>query len=101
MLLALVLHDASEYSHSKDSSLRLSRCAAGFEYSTVDCGCCFAGLAHDTLSAENAVIMLQSRRPPLILDPSGQASLWLQAHLKAQGINFEVVPMHSDRHALH
>jgi len=36
----------------------------------------------------------------VILDPSGQASHWLQAHLKAQGTNFEVVPMHSDRHAL-
>ena len=59
--------------------------------------CWAAGLAHDTLSAENAVIILQSERPPLILDPSGQASHWLQTHLKAKGANHEVVPMHSDR----
>ena len=58
------------------------------------------GLAHDALSAENAVVILQSERPLLILDPSGQAARWLQGHLKAQGTNFEVVPMHSDRSAL-
>ncbi len=88
------------HSYTVQTSLSSSTCASGFEYGTPYCGCCFAGMAHDTLSAENAVIILQSWRPPLILDPSGQASHWLQAHLKAQGTNFEVVPMHSDRHAL-
>ena len=61
--------------------------------------CCFAGLAHDALSAENAVIILQSARTPLIIDPSGQSSIWLQAHLKAKAkdTNYEVVAMQSDR----
>lgn len=58
-----------------------------------------AGLAHDALSAENAVAIMLAERPPLILDPSGQASLWLQARLKAKGTNHEVVQMHSDRSA--
>lgn len=58
-----------------------------------------AGLAHDALSTENAVAILHTMRPPLILDPSGQASHWLQARLKAQGTSYEVVPMHSDRSA--
>ena len=57
----------------------------------------FAGLAHDALSAENAVIILQSARTPLIIDPSGQSSIWLQEHLKAKDTNHEVVPMQSDR----
>ena len=56
-----------------------------------------AGLAHDALSMENAIAILHTERPPLILDPSGQASRWLQARLKAKGTNYEVVQMHSDR----
>ena len=64
---------------------------------------CVAGLAHDALSAENAVVILHSARTPLVIDPSGQSSKWLQAHLKAKGTNYEVVPMQSDRYnpALH
>ena len=58
------------------------------------------GLAHDALSVENAVAILHTQRPPLILDPSGQASGWLQARLKAKGSNYEVVQMHSDRSAV-
>lgn len=59
-----------------------------------------AGLAHDALSTENAIAILQAERPPLILDPSGQASRWLQARLKARGANYEVVQMQSDRSAV-
>ena len=60
---------------------------------------CSAGLPHDALSMENAVAIMQAERTPLILDPSGQASPWLQARLKAKGTNYEVVQMHSDRSA--
>lgn len=62
-------------------------------------GVASAGLAHDALSTENAVAILHTERPPLILDPSGQASHWLQARLKAKGTSYEVVQMHSDRSA--
>ena len=48
---------------------------------------------------ENAVAILHTQRPPLILDPSGQASGWLQARLKAKGTNYETVQMHSNRSA--
>ena len=46
---------------------------------------------------ENAIAILHTERPPLILDPSGQASRWLQARLKAKGTNYEVVQMHIER----
>lgn len=51
------------------------------------------GLPADGLSAQNAVVILNSTsRSPLIIDPSTQASEWLKQHLKVTGQNIEVRP---------
>ncbi|TPX62627.1 hypothetical protein PhCBS80983_g00247 [Powellomyces hirtus] len=39
------------------------------------------GLPADALSNENAIIILNDNRTPLIIDPSGQAVTWLKTHL--------------------
>lgn len=76
-----------------------SASVANGSLSNLEYGPSSVGLAHDALSTENAVAIMHAERTPLILDPSGQASLWLQARLKAKGTNYEVVQMHSDRSA--
>lgn len=49
------------------------------------------GLPADGLSAQNAVVILNSTsRSPLIIDPSTQASEWLKSHLRVTGQNVEV-----------
>eukprot|EP00753_Platysulcus_tardus_P014516 PLAT4386.4.p1 GENE.PLAT4386.4~~PLAT4386.4.p1 ORF type:complete len:4448 (-),score=2754.09 PLAT4386.4:79-13422(-) len=45
-----------------------------------------AGLPADSLSMENALVILNARRaPPFIIDPAQAATRWLQAHLSAAG----------------
>ncbi|KAJ3088912.1 Cytoplasmic dynein 2 heavy chain 1 [Quaeritorhiza haematococci] len=39
------------------------------------------GLPSDTLSLENAIVILNSKITPLIIDPAGQATAWLKTHL--------------------
>ena len=51
------------------------------------------GLPNDELSIENAIIINESRQPPLIVDPSSRASEWLAQHLKS--VKVEIVN-HSD-----
>ncbi|KXZ45909.1 DHC7 protein [Gonium pectorale] len=56
------------------------------------------GLPADGLSAQNAVVILNSTsRSPLIIDPSTQASEWLNTHLKVTGANIEVTTMADQR----
>ncbi|KAG2426397.1 hypothetical protein HYH02_014824 [Chlamydomonas schloesseri] len=56
------------------------------------------GLPGDGLSAQNAVVILNSTsRSPLIIDPSTQASEWLKAHLRVTGQNVEVTTMADQR----
>ncbi|KAG2486208.1 hypothetical protein HYH03_015170 [Edaphochlamys debaryana] len=56
------------------------------------------GLPADGLSAQNAVVILNSTsRSPLIIDPSTQASEWLKNHLKIKGANLEVTTMADQR----
>ncbi|KAK9815706.1 hypothetical protein WJX72_008353 [[Myrmecia] bisecta] len=55
------------------------------------------GMPSDQLSKENAIVILQSLRTPLIIDPSTQASEWLTAHMTANNVTFEVATMHDDR----
>ncbi|KAG8523219.1 Cytoplasmic dynein 2 heavy chain 1, partial [Galemys pyrenaicus] len=40
------------------------------------------GLPSDDLSIENAIVILQSRVCPFLIDPSSQATEWLKTHLK-------------------
>ncbi|KAB1251121.1 Cytoplasmic dynein 2 heavy chain 1 [Camelus dromedarius] len=40
------------------------------------------GLPSDDLSIENALVILQSRVCPFLIDPSSQATEWLKTHLK-------------------
>lgn len=40
------------------------------------------GLPSDALSNENAIILMSNQTTPLLIDPSGQSSEWLKAHLK-------------------
>ncbi|KAI9209802.1 uncharacterized protein BJ171DRAFT_594818 [Polychytrium aggregatum] len=40
------------------------------------------GLPSDTLSIENAITILNGGVTPLIIDPSGQATIWLKTHLQ-------------------
>lgn len=37
-----------------------------------------AGLPRDNLSTENAILIFNSRRWPLIIDPQGQANIWIK-----------------------
>nr|BBC28429.1 cytoplasmic dynein 1b heavy chain [Yamagishiella unicocca] len=56
------------------------------------------GLPADGLSAQNAVVILNSTsRSPLIIDPSTQASEWLNAHLRVTGANIDVTTMADQR----
>ena len=60
-----------------------------------------AGLPSDQLSVENALVITQSIRTALIIDPSSQAPNWLQAHMQAQKAVFETATMHDERCALY
>lgn len=40
------------------------------------------GLPADTLSMENAIMILNSNRTPLVIDPATQATEWLKYSLK-------------------
>ena len=50
------------------------------------------GLSPDTLSLENALVILNSKSTPLLVDPSGRAVLWLKQHFYEQ--KFEIVKQH-------
>ncbi|KAJ3416777.1 Cytoplasmic dynein 2 heavy chain 1 [Chytridiales sp. JEL 0842] len=52
------------------------------------------GLPSDTLSAENAIAILNSVPVPLIIDPSSQASIWLKTYLADR--KPDVVKQHDD-----
>lgn len=48
-------------------------------------------LPADSLSMENAIMILNSQKTPLIIDPATQASEWLKRSLKAQNDNVEIL----------
>ncbi|XP_064481252.1 cytoplasmic dynein 2 heavy chain 1-like [Ornithodoros turicata] len=50
------------------------------------------GLPADPLSLENAIIILQTSLCPFLVDPSGQATVWLERHLRDS--HLEVVTQH-------
>ncbi|XP_076227649.1 dynein axonemal heavy chain 1 [Nomia melanderi] len=45
------------------------------------------GLPRDTLSVENAVLAMHSKRWPLFIDPQAQANKWIRSLYKDQGIS--------------
>ncbi|KZC03876.1 Dynein heavy chain 1, axonemal [Dufourea novaeangliae] len=45
------------------------------------------GLPRDTLSVENAVLAMHSKRWPLFIDPQAQANKWIRSLYKEQGIS--------------
>jgi len=49
------------------------------------------GLPADDLSIENAIILLNSTKTPLIIDPSTQATEWLKHHLKETGSQVDIL----------
>jgi dynein heavy chain 2 len=55
------------------------------------------GLPGDNLSMENAVVMLDANRTPLVIDPATQAMDWLVAHLKAKDTTVEVASISDER----
>ena len=57
------------------------------------------GLPADKLSSENAIVILNAPQPPLIIDPSSQATGWLKTYLEAQQVPLECVTPHEARFA--
>jgi dynein heavy chain 2 len=49
------------------------------------------GLPADSLSIENGIIILNTARTPLIIDPATQASEWLKRSLKKVNDNVEIL----------
>lgn len=49
------------------------------------------GLPADTLSMENAIMIMNSQRTSLVIDPATQASEWLKTTLKKVNDNVEVL----------
>lgn len=49
------------------------------------------GLPGDDLSAENAVVILNTKQYPLVIDPATQATDWLLRHHEAKGIPVDVI----------
>lgn len=48
-------------------------------------------LPADSLSMENAIMILNSLKTPLIIDPATQATEWLKRSLKSTNDNVEVL----------
>mgnify|MGYP002009747212 CR=1 FL=1 len=57
------------------------------------------GLPSDSLSSENALVILHAPQPPLIIDPSSQAASWLRTYLTAQELPLECVTPQEPRFA--
>jgi dynein heavy chain 2 len=49
------------------------------------------GLPADSLSIENGIIIINTARTPLIIDPATQASEWLKRSLKKKNDNVEIL----------
>lgn len=49
------------------------------------------GLPADTLSMENAVMIMNSQRTSLVIDPATQASEWLKTNLRKVNENVEIL----------
>jgi dynein heavy chain 2 len=49
------------------------------------------GLPADTLSMENAIMIMNTQRTPLVIDPATQASEWLKINLRKSNDNVEVL----------
>lgn len=49
------------------------------------------GLPADTLSMENAIMILNSTRTPLIIDPAATATEWLKFNLKQSNEGLEIL----------
>ena len=49
------------------------------------------GLPADTLSMENAIMIMNSQRTSLVIDPATQASEWLKVSLKKLNDNVEIL----------
>lgn len=55
------------------------------------------GLPGDELSLENAVIMLECLRTPLVVDPANRAIEWVRQHLSSKNTVIEMISMHDER----
>lgn len=49
------------------------------------------GLPADSLSVDNAIMILNSQETPLIIDPATQATEWLKTNLKKSHENVEIL----------
>ena len=49
------------------------------------------GLPADTLSMENAIMIINTNRTPLIIDPATQATEWLKYSLKQNSEGLEIL----------
>jgi len=49
------------------------------------------GLPADTLSMEYAIMIMNTQRTPLVIDPATQASEWLKINLRKSNDNVEVL----------
>jgi dynein heavy chain 2 len=48
------------------------------------------GLPGDSLSLENSVMIFNTSKTPLIIDPNSKATLWLKTHFKEES-NLEII----------
>lgn len=55
------------------------------------------GLPGDDLSMENAVIILESIRTPLVIDPTNRVIEWVRQHMTSKNVVVEVASMHDER----
>eukprot|EP00796_Vickermania_ingenoplastis_P008408 gene8408-5889_t len=55
------------------------------------------GLPGDDLSMENAVVVLESLRTPLVIDPANRAIEWVRQHLISRNTVVEMTSMHDER----
>lgn len=49
------------------------------------------GLPADNLSMENAIMIMNAARTPLVIDPATQATEWLKSSLKKEHDNLEIM----------